>query len=144
MAGQPWCALQTAGGANTEFLQRRAACGRLGHPLSQFIQFVVHYFPFESGELLSAPGATNHTSAILLGVAASLAALHTRFARNLSPRLCPARQPETCERHAGETDTEFLECGAARGGLGHGFSEFIEFVIHTFPFILVWCSACCS
>jgi hypothetical protein len=46
------------------------------------------------------------------------------------------RQPEAGQRHAGETDAEFLERRAARDRLGQAFGEFIEFVIHTFPFVL--------
>jgi len=46
------------------------------------------------------------------------------------------RQPEAGERHAREADTESLQCRAARDGLGHALCEFIEFVVHTFPFVV--------
>ena len=51
--------------------------------------------------------------------------------------LRPVCQPETGQRHAGEADAEFLQRGAARDRLGHILGEFIESIIHTFPFIVV-------
>ena len=47
------------------------------------------------------------------------------------------RQPEARQRHAGEADAEFLQRRAPRDRLGQAPGEFIEFVAHTFPFILV-------
>jgi len=44
------------------------------------------------------------------------------------------RQPEAGQRHAGEADAEFLQRCAARDGLGQALGEFIELVVHTFPF----------
>jgi hypothetical protein len=44
-------------------------------------------------------------------------------------------QPEAGQRHAGETDAEFLQRRAARDRLGQALCEFIESVVHTFPFV---------
>jgi hypothetical protein len=44
------------------------------------------------------------------------------------------RQSEAGQRHAGEADAEFLHRRAARDRLGQVLGEFIEFVVHTFPF----------
>jgi len=49
---------------------------------------------------------------------------------------CLARQPETGQRHAGKADTEFLQRRAACDRLGQVFREFIELMVHDFPFIL--------
>src|SRR5437667_8813857 len=45
------------------------------------------------------------------------------------------RQPEAGQRHAGEADAEFLQRHAARDRLGQAFGEFIELVVHVFPFV---------
>ena len=45
--------------------------------------------------------------------------------------LCGVCQPEAGQRHAGETDTEFLQRPAPCDGLGHALGEFIEWVVHT-------------
>ncbi|SRR6266496_25607 len=54
-------------------------------------------------------------------------------------RVCRAliRQPKAGQRHAGESDTEFFQRCAARDRLGQALGEFIEFIVHTFPFVLV-------
>jgi hypothetical protein len=49
-------------------------------------------------------------------------------------RLRLVRQAKTRQRHAGEADTEFLQRCAPRDRLGHALGEFIELVVHTFPF----------
>ena len=56
----------------------------------------------------------------------------------ISFRLRLVRHPETGQREAGEPDAEFLEHAAPRDGLSHVLGQFIEFVVHNFPFILVW------
>ena len=45
------------------------------------------------------------------------------------------RQPEAGQRHPSETNAEFLQRCAARDGLGQAFGEFIELVVHIFPFV---------
>ena len=45
------------------------------------------------------------------------------------------RQPDAGQRHASEADSEFLQRCAARDRLGEAFGEFIELVLHTFPFV---------
>src|SRR5438552_12750875 len=50
--------------------------------------------------------------------------------------------PETGQRHASEADAEFLQRRAARDRLGHALGEFIELVVHNFPFVLVCCFFC--
>jgi hypothetical protein len=49
------------------------------------------------------------------------------------------RQPEASQRHASEADAEFLQRGAASDRLGHVLGEFIELVVHTFPFLCFVC-----
>src|SRR5947199_305041 len=39
------------------------------------------------------------------------------------------------QRHAGEAEAEFLQRKAARDRLSHTFGQFIEYVLHIFPFI---------
>ena len=61
--------------------------------------------------------------------------------------LSRVRKPETRQRHAGETEAEFLQRRAARDGLGQAPGEFtrcdsatarrVEFIVHTVPFISV-------
>jgi hypothetical protein len=55
--------------------------------------------------------------------------------RPASSRLRIVRQPEAGQRHAGKTDAEFLQRGAARHRLGHVLCELIESVIHVFSFL---------
>jgi hypothetical protein len=51
------------------------------------------------------------------------------------------RQPKAGECHAGQADAEFLQCRAARDRLGQALGEFIELVVHVFPFVwLSWLS----
>ena len=45
------------------------------------------------------------------------------------------RQPEAGKRHAGETDAESLQRRATCDRLGHVFCEFIEMIVHMFPFV---------
>src|SRR5438094_828050 len=50
-------------------------------------------------------------------------------------------KPEGCQCHAGEAEAELLQRCAASDRLGHALGEFIEFAIHTFPFVcfrVVW------
>jgi len=37
-----------------------------------------------------------------------------------------------------KASAEFLQRGAARDGLGHAFCEFIELIVHTFPFVMTF------
>jgi len=48
------------------------------------------------------------------------------------------RQPDCGQRDTGETEAEFLQCPASRDGLGQALGQFIEFVVHNFPFVLVF------
>ena len=41
------------------------------------------------------------------------------------------------EQQAGEPYAELLQRRAARDGLGHSLRQFVEFIRHTFPFVLV-------
>ena len=47
-------------------------------------------------------------------------------------------QPEAGQRHAGQADAEFAQRLPPGDGLGHAFGEFIEFAIHTLPFVLLF------
>ena len=50
-------------------------------------------------------------------------------------RFRPVCQPEAGQRHACQAEAEFPERLPARDRLGQAFGEFIEFVVHTFPFV---------
>jgi hypothetical protein len=52
--------------------------------------------------------------------------------------LCLVGQAEAGQHHAGEAGAEFLESCTAGDRLGQTLREFIELVVHTFPFVLVW------
>ena len=52
-------------------------------------------------------------------------------------RLCLVRQPEACQRYAGEAEAESLQRPAAGDGLGHSFGQFIESVVHNFLFLIL-------
>ena len=77
--------------------------------------------------------------AVLCRTAPGLAYLQTRIAGILGARLRLVRQPKTGQRHARETDAEFLQRPAARDRLSQAFGQFIEFVVHNFPFVLLFC-----
>src|SRR2546430_14818049 len=47
------------------------------------------------------------------------------------------RQPEAGQRHARESDAEFLQRCATRDRLGQALGEFIELIVHVFPFVFV-------
>lgn len=67
-----------------------------------------------------------------------LAGVPKRQASGLGFRigLRPVRQPEAGQRHAGQANAKLLQRRAPRDGLGQALGEFIELVVHTFPFIL--------
>src|SRR5215831_18206612 len=48
------------------------------------------------------------------------------------------RQPKQRQRDACEPHTEFFQRPAAANGLGQSLGQFIEFVVHNFPF-----GSCC-
>jgi hypothetical protein len=48
----------------------------------------------------------------------------------------PTCQPEAGQRQAGKADAEFLQCVPACCRLSQSPGQLIEFVIHTFPFVL--------
>jgi hypothetical protein len=50
-----------------------------------------------------------------------------------APSVC---QPEAGQGHSGQANAEFLERLPSAGGLGQSLGQFIEFVTHTFPFVL--------
>jgi hypothetical protein len=51
--------------------------------------------------------------------------------------ICLVRQPEGGQRHAGQPNAESLQRLPPRYGLGQSFGQFIEFIIHNFPFVFV-------
>jgi hypothetical protein len=52
------------------------------------------------------------------------------------------RQPKASQRDPGEADAEFLQRPAPRDGLGHTLGQFIEFLLHNFPFGSCWFLVC--
>jgi hypothetical protein len=48
------------------------------------------------------------------------------------------REPEAGQRHGGQADSEFLQRLPPGDGLGHSLGQFIEFVVHTFPFVCLF------
>jgi len=179
---QPEAGQRHACEADAEFLQRPAPRNRLGQVFGEFIELVVHTFPFDfvfflfciSGchclhrrltqlnELagiaiaiaayrlfdvlavgIRATEADGAEPIVVANSAAALAVARTgltwleasRFRRPVSP--CPVRQPEGRQCHAGEAEAEFPQRRAAGHGLSHALGEFIELVVHVFPFVLV-------
>jgi hypothetical protein len=51
--------------------------------------------------------------------------------------VCLVCQPEAGQRHPGEADAKFFQRPAARDRFSQVLCEFIEFVVHAFPFVLV-------
>src|SRR6516162_6671767 len=47
------------------------------------------------------------------------------------------RQSQPSHRDTREARAESLERSAPRDGLGHSFCQFVEFVVHNFPFVCV-------
>src|SRR6266436_4534986 len=45
------------------------------------------------------------------------------------------RQAEPRQRDSRDTDAELFQCPASGDGLGHVLGQFIEFVVHSFPFV---------
>jgi hypothetical protein len=45
------------------------------------------------------------------------------------------RQSQRRQRDARDSDAEFLQCPASRGGLGHVFGQFIELMVHNLCFV---------
>jgi hypothetical protein len=144
-----------AGQADAEFLQRRATCVGLGHAFGEFIEFIVHILVFCFVILLidlkrfawqtalwepyfitayakKAETATAHMVAVV-----ALASIWETSGAGL--RL--VRQPEARQRHAAQADAQFLQRCATRDGLGHALCEFIEFIVHSFLFVVCWFSA---
>jgi hypothetical protein len=54
-------------------------------------------------------------------------------------RLRGVRQPERSQRNARDADAESFQRPAPRDGLGHVLGQFIEFVVHNYPFVLIRC-----
>jgi hypothetical protein len=71
--------------------------------------------------------------AVICGTAPCSARIDTLLAPFVRLRLIC--QPEAGQRYAREAGTEFLQRRAARDRLSQAFSEFIESVVHTFPFV---------
>jgi hypothetical protein len=53
-------------------------------------------------------------------------------------RFPPICQAEAGQRHAGQADAKFLQRLPPRCCLSQLLGQFIEFVIHTFPFVLLF------
>src|SRR5262245_53923799 len=98
--------------------------------------------------LLDAELTTDSTYAVVPAVAATATALAVGFALVSSPPapsfacLSPVRQPETGQRHPGQADAKLFQRLPAGGRLGQRLGQFIEFVVHNFPFVLNF-SCCC-
>jgi hypothetical protein len=163
---QPDAGQRHAGEARAEFLHRLPARDRLGEALCQFIEFIVHAFPFWSvwvfcllsaGEDLAkalslappsakAPARTQIHATVYTHITVSEAdtadagtGRAVRIGRAVPGRPGFVRQPETGQRHACEADAEFLERRAAGDGLGQTFGKFIELFVHTFPLVCLVC-----
>jgi hypothetical protein len=62
-------------------------------------------------------------------------ALHTRRLAPTFARLGSVGQPEAGQRQTGQAQAEFFQRLPTGSGLGHSRGQFIEFVIHNFPFV---------
>jgi hypothetical protein len=91
---------------------------------------------------LDAELTTDSASTVVTTVAATATAIAAGSAPMSPPpaspfaRLSPVRQPETGQRHSSERDAKFFQRSSARDRLGQSFGQFIEFIVHNFPFIL--------
>jgi hypothetical protein len=56
--------------------------------------------------------------------------------------LCAIRQPEAGQRHSGQARTELFQRLPPSSGLGQASGQFIEFVGHNFPFVLLVTGIC--
>jgi hypothetical protein len=63
-----------------------------------------------------------------------IAAAGSLFSAWISLRL--VRQSKHSQRNPGEADGEFLQRPPACDGLSHSFRNFVEFIVHNFPFVL--------
>jgi hypothetical protein len=144
---QPEAGQRHSGQARTELFQRLPPSSGLGHALNQFIEFVVHNFPFVwllSGGRIA--GAASRLRAeeltrckAILGRAAPvrrILALASEFFAPW-PRLGAACEPQRGQHCARDANAEFLQRAAPGDGLGHSFGQFIELILHNFPFLLV-------
>jgi hypothetical protein len=84
------------------------------------IEIKIYAFPFATRK------AGAQSSAVLVAFA-----MHHRIC------LRSVRQPQRSQRKAREANAEFLQRPASGYGLGHSFGQFIELVIHNFPFVFV-------
>ena len=62
------------------------------------------------------------------------ATMGTARQARLFGRLRFVREAEAGQRHARHAKAEFFQRLPARNGLGHALGQFIEFVVHSFPF----------
>ena len=66
------------------------------------------------------------------------ATLPTLVEAATASRLSLVRQPQRGESDSRQADAEFLQRPAPRDGLGQALGQFIEFVVHNLPFVLVY------
>src|SRR5437773_220748 len=106
-------------------------------------------------KIIASGNARRVTSRAAVGIGAFLASVQSWLSAMPTPTEVPtrtvcardaallaslrfARQPQRGQRDSRETGAEFLQRASPRDGLGQAFGQFIEFVVHNFPFILVW------
>src|SRR5207253_3714951 len=77
--------------------------------------------------------------AVLLTTSVGLLSAVAEVLPGASLRL--VRQPQGGQRDTHEADAEFLQRPAARDGSGQALGQFIEFVVHNFPFPFYLCRA---
>jgi hypothetical protein len=100
----------------------------LGQSLGQFIEFVVHNFPFA---LATAADQTLPVTAAVARLAPQ--AWVRAVTDHLFVRFSPVGHTQCGERDASETGTESPQRTSARHGLSKALGQLIESVIHVFP-----------
>jgi hypothetical protein len=125
LAGQSKAGQRHAGEADAELLQRLSPRDRLGHSLGQFIELVVHNYPFtfrfvREHVLLNSLRAIERDTGGPTKLPSLSATLVHRSATMLAPvrtlivsSLSSVRQPQRGQRDASEAD-ELLQRAAAR------------------------------
>jgi hypothetical protein len=116
--------------ADAEFLQFATPRDRASHSFGQFIEFVDHNFPFA---LATAADQTLPVTAAVARLAPQ--AWVRAVTDHLFVRFSLVGHTQCGERDASETGTESPQRTTPRDGLGHSFGQFIELVVHNFPFV---------
>jgi hypothetical protein len=123
-----------AGKAEAEFLKRGTPRDGLGHAPGEFVEFVVHVSP-ENLLIHSTEGFIRVADPVLLTADVGGRAVSVAFTEQTGfAGFGFWHQPKAGQRHPGEANAEFSQGRSARNRLSQALRQFIEFVVHGFPF----------